>query len=103
LWELCRDWSNSKNVWENAVLKTLVPDEVEKEHKRMRTAVMRLCVGFEQAKTSNSKPGGPLQVAKSIQSEIEAFRKNLPVIRSLCVEGLKERHTAKILKLLAIN
>lgn len=35
LWELVRDWSSSKNLWETAVLKTLNPDDVEKEHKRM--------------------------------------------------------------------
>jgi len=63
----------------------------------MRTAVMRLCVGFETSKQSK-----PLSVAKTIQTEIEGFKKNLPVIRALCSEGLKERHIAKIANILGL-
>jgi hypothetical protein len=62
LWELVRDWTASKNIWETAVLKTLNPDEVEKEHKRMRTAGVRLVAFFEIAK--QSKPCG---VAKQLE------------------------------------
>jgi len=50
LWELVGDWSKCKQSWETSVLKTLNPDEVEKEHKRMRVAVMRLVHQFETAK-----------------------------------------------------
>lgn len=79
-------------------MKTLNPDDVEKEHKRMRTACMRLVVGFEQAKQQK-----PLTVAKNIQSEIDAFKAYLPIIRSLCAEGLKERHTEKIRQMLDLG
>lgn len=58
----------------------------------MRTAVVRLVTVFEQAK--QSKPCG---VAKALETEISAFKKNLPVIRALCAEGLKERHIAHII------
>jgi hypothetical protein len=35
LWALCRDWTVSSAIWQQAVLKTLNPDDVEKDHKRM--------------------------------------------------------------------
>lgn len=73
------------------MLKTLNPDEVEKEHKRMRTAVVRLVAGFDAAK--QTRPGA---VAKQLETEISGFKRNLPVIRALCAEGLKERHIAQI-------
>ena len=98
LWELVRDWTSSKNLWEQAVLKTLNPDDVEKEHKRMRTAVVKLVTIFDNAK--QSKPAG---VAKQLEGEISAFKKNLPVIRALCTEGLKERHIALITSKLEIG
>jgi len=91
LWELCRDWTQNKNIWQTSVLKQLNPDEVEKEHKRMRVGIMRLVQQFEVAKLS--KVGA---VAKALQTEIDGFKRNLPVIRALCAEGLKDRHIAKI-------
>ncbi len=57
----------------------------------MRTAIVRLVQVFEVAKQSK-----PLTVAKTLETEINNFKKNLPVIRALCAEGLKERHTAQI-------
>ncbi len=72
-------------------MKTLNPDEVEKEHKRMLKIIQRCVYVFENAKQSK-----PLGVAKQIEAEITGFKKNLPVIRALCAEGLKERHIAQI-------
>ena len=57
----------------------------------MRTAIVRLVQVFEVAKQSK-----PLTVAKTLETEINNFKKNLPVIRALCAEGRKERHTAQI-------
>lgn len=39
-------------------------------------------------------------VAKQIQTEVDGFKKNLPVIRALTTEGFKERHIAQIVKTL---
>jgi septal ring factor EnvC (AmiA/AmiB activator) len=47
LWEICRDWNTNKNIWQTSVLNTLNPDEVEKEHKRMRTEITRLVMTFD--------------------------------------------------------
>jgi hypothetical protein len=57
----------------------------------MRTTGVRLVAFFEHLK--QSKPAG---VARQLESEITIFKKNLPVIRALCAEGLKPRHTAQI-------
>jgi hypothetical protein len=71
------------------VLKNLNPDEVEKEHKRMRSGIGKLVMQFESLKMP--KVGA---VAKQIQSEVELFKKNLPIIRALTTDGFKERHIA---------
>lgn len=70
------------------MLRQLIPDEVEKDHKTMRSVCARLEAIFNRDK-STSKPGG---IAKTILKEIEDFKKKLPIIRALCTEGLQARH-----------
>ena len=50
LWELVRDWNKCQSEWLNNAIKQLVPDDVEKEHKRMQSAVIKLVSIFEAAK-----------------------------------------------------
>jgi hypothetical protein len=53
LWAMCHDWNKFKNEWENSVLRTLNPDEVEKEHKRLRTGIQRLCNTFGEGENKS--------------------------------------------------
>jgi hypothetical protein len=55
----------------------------------MRSGIGKLVMQFESLKMP--KVGA---VAKQIQSEVELFKKNLPIIRALTTEGFKERHIA---------
>jgi dynein heavy chain len=92
LWQLVADWERSKYHWTMSVLRSLVPDEVEKEHKTMRSVCARLDAIFSRDKATQ-KPGG---LAKLILREIEEFKTKLPIIRALCTEGLQARHIEQI-------
>lgn len=83
LWGLVRDWNKAKQHWETCTITTLVPDEVDKEHKRMLMLSRRLQVTFEQLKFSK-----PAKLAEEFKTLIEGFKENLPIIRALCMEGL---------------
>lgn len=98
LWELIRDWNKSKQHWEQCQIITLVPDDVDKEHKRMLMMSRRLQVQFEQLKYSKVS-----KLAEETKSNIEGFKENLPVIRALCTEGLQRRHYDQIEKLLEMG
>lgn len=90
-WQLVADWERNKRHWESAVLRSLVPDDVEKDHKTMRSTCARLDNLFVRDKLP--KPGA---LAKAILKEIEEFKKKLPIIRALCTEGLQARHIEQI-------
>lgn len=90
-WQLVADWERCKRHWESAVLRSLVPDDVEKDHKTMRSTCARLDNLFVRDKLP--KPGA---LAKAILKEIEEFKKKLPIIRALCTEGLQARHIEQI-------
>lgn len=98
LWELIRDWNKAKVNWETCQITTLVPDEVDKEHKRMLMLSRRLQVQFETLKYSKVS-----KLTEETKIHIESFKENLPVIRALCTEGLQRRHYEQIEKLLEMG
>jgi hypothetical protein len=65
-WQLVVDWQKNKTHWETTVLRTLVPDDVEKDHKKMRADANRLSGYFEREKITK-----PLSVAKNLFVEID--------------------------------
>jgi len=69
MWELVRDWNKAQQEWTNSNLKTLNPDEVEKEHKRMRVGAMRLLHQFEAAKMQKVA-----KLVEGVKNEIESFK-----------------------------
>jgi hypothetical protein len=75
-----------------SVLRSLVPDDVEKEHKTMRSVCTRLETIFSRDKATNK----PAILAKATLKDIEEFKFKLPIIRALCTEGLQARHIEQI-------
>ena len=92
LWDLIRD--SQKYIvlqWKSNAITSLVPDDVEREHKRMMGLANKLQGVFERDKIPK-----PKELAKSELEKIKNFRRFLPVIRALCTEGMEERHLEKI-------
>lgn len=71
----------------------LDPEEVEKDHKTMFQTSNKLGIRF-----ANFKFHKPEKVANDVKAELMKFRDYLPVLRSLCNPGLKDRHWKEINK-----
>jgi hypothetical protein len=52
---MIRGWNNCQSEWTNKNLKLLVPDEIDKEHKRLYMMSRRLQTNFEQNKVDKVK------------------------------------------------
>ena len=98
LWALVRDHNNKKKLWENGPLLKLAPEDVEKDHKTMVQVSNKLAVTFQNLKIPRSE-----KIANEIKVDLQKFRDNLPIIRSLCNPGLKERHWKDIVRLLGLR
>ena len=83
--------------WMEGPLLQLDPEEVEKDHKTIWQTALKLTVKFGQNVPKMPKAE---QLAKEIAKDMEKFRDQLPVIRSICNPGLKERHFEEIRHLL---
>lgn len=99
LWDLIRD--SQKYIvqqWKSNPITSLVPDDVEREHKRMMGLANRLQGVFERDKINK-----PKELAKTELEKIKNFRRFLPVIRALCTEGMEERHLEKISEIIEVK
>lgn len=52
---MIRDWNTRQTEWTNKNLKFLVPDDIDKEHKRLYMMSRRLQTTFEQNKVDKVK------------------------------------------------
>jgi hypothetical protein len=68
-------------------LKDLNPEEVESDHKSMLKDANRLARDFETAKIPKAQT-----VASTMAKKLTDFKPYIPVIRSLCNQGLQPRH-----------
>ena len=99
LWDLIRD--SQKYIaqqWKSNPITSLVPDDVEREHKRMMGLANRLQGVFERDKIPK-----PKELAKGVLEKIKDFRRFLPLIRALCTEGMEERHLEKISEIIEVK
>lgn len=99
LWDLIRD--SQKYIvqqWKSNPITSLVPDDVEREHKRMMGLANKLQGVFERDKITK-----PKELAKTELEKIKNFRRFLPVIRALCTEGMEERHLEKISEIIEVK
>lgn len=72
----------------------LDPQIVEDDHKRMVKQAGNLARDFENAKIAK-----PQKVANTMFTNLNDFKKFLPIIRALCNKGLEERHIEQIVAL----
>lgn len=85
LWDLVRDVKKYiEEQWKSGEVKKLIPDDVEKEHKRMMGLANKLSGVFEREKIPK-----PKDLAKGELKKIQDFRRYLPVIRALCTDGME--------------
>ena len=94
LWILQNQFQDKFRLWKHGVLNQINPDEVEADHRKMYGTANKLYGRFERMK--------PQTVAKKIKTELEEFRKYVPIIRCLCNPGMKERHVDEIFQLLRV-
>jgi dynein heavy chain, axonemal len=97
LWKMVSESEKKKQRWTEGALRGLDPEEVEKDHKTIWQTAQKLVVKFQ---SSIPKMPRPEKVAKEIVDEMVNFRKYLPVIRSICNPGLKDRHFDDIFNLI---
>jgi dynein heavy chain len=92
LWNLVAEFEQKMNKdWVSGALKTLVPEEIESDYKRMSTLCKRLINIFE----SNKLPK-PLKIAQNMKKDFDDFKKYVPIIKALCNPGLQARHIEEI-------
>ncbi len=96
LWRMVKEQEAKKQIWTEGPLLQLDPEEVEKDHKTIWQTAQKLVVKFS---TSIPKMPKPETVAKAIVEDMIGFRKYLPIIRSICNPGLKDRHFDDIFNL----
>ncbi|MFN9940992.1 MAG: dynein heavy chain, partial [bacterium] len=89
LWRMVKEQEAKKQIWTEGPLLQLDPEEVEKDHKTIWQTAQKLVVKFS---TSIPKMPKPETVAKAIVEDMIGFRKYLPIIRSICNPGIKDRH-----------
>ena len=93
LWSIVKIQTAKLALWQEGPLLQLDPEEVEKDHKFIYQTAMKLVNRFN---TSIPKMPKPEKVAKDIVEEMSKFREYIPVIRSICNPGLKDRHFDEI-------
>jgi dynein heavy chain, axonemal len=89
LWRMVKEQEAKKQIWTEGPLLQLDPEDVEKDHKTIWQTAQKLVVKFS---TNVPKMPKPEKVAKDMVEEMINFRKYLPIIRSICNPGLKDRH-----------
>ena len=87
LWALVREFNQKHSNWSHGELLKLDPEEVEKDHKQMLSSASKLANRF-----SLNKLHKPEKIANDVKKDLMKFRDYLPIIRSLCNPGLKQRH-----------
>ncbi len=95
---LVKEFNECKEKWDEGELLQLDPEVVIKDHKDMFRRSAQLELQFK-----NIKVPKPMEVATKIKGALEGYRKYLPVISSLCTEGLKQRHWDDIEKIIGAS
>lgn len=95
LWSLVREFNTKYSNWAHGELLKLDPEEVEKDHKQMLSSASKLANRFGLNKLNK-----PEKIANDVKNDLMKFKDYLPVIRSLCNPGLKQRHWDEMNKII---
>ena len=94
LWVMSADLVQNTQDWITGEFKELDGDEVEAQVNEWWTQSYRLM------KTFGTENEGAAAVAARLREDSEAFKKNVPVIRTLASPALRERHWLKLSEIL---
>lgn len=100
LWFLIRDkkekiegWRKKKQAFD------LDPEEIEKDVKQMYSTAQKLKVQFVRSKVFQL----PLKLTETVITDLNEFKKHIPLARVLSNKGLKDRHWTVISEILSTN
>jgi dynein heavy chain len=96
LWTSVKEFKekhDSTNGWVKGPLANLVPAQIELDVRKY----FGTCVSSYQALNERNYTQ-PAKAAQQIQTEIEAFKKQIPLIHAICEEGIRDRHWDEISK-----
>ncbi len=91
LWTLAFEHLKAQSEWMKGPLFKLDAEKVESQAIQMSSLAFKLAVTF-----GGEGLVAPEAVAAQIRTELDGFKKNLPLVSALCNEGLKDRHWDEI-------
>jgi len=97
VWTLYVNFDNDKTSWKSAPIISLVPDEFEKKNKTNLKDARSLTMVFQKNKLQS-----PMEVSSEVQEQLELNLPFLPLVRALCIEGMKERHWNEVFNILNV-
>jgi hypothetical protein len=102
LWALRNEFDEKMKAWSSDPLRTLSPDAVDGDFKKMFAMANKLQGKFEKVMPK------PHQVASTMKNKLTEFRPCVNIIRSLCnpalaSDNMDNTNTAGIFKLVGMN